>query len=93
MITGIRVWELEIIGAHSLKEKRSVLKSLIAALRNHGNLSVAETGYQDKWQRAEIACAVIGSDRTVVENELRQADERVERSDGVRVIDTVSVWR
>jgi uncharacterized protein YlxP (DUF503 family) len=93
MITGIRVWELEIIGAHSLKEKRSILKPLIAALRNHGNLSVAETGHQDKWQRAEIACAVIGSDRTVVENELRQADMRVESADGVRVIDTASVWR
>lgn len=93
MITGIRVWELEIIGAHSLKEKRSILKPVIAALRNHGNLSVAETGQQDKWQRAEIACAVIGSDRTVVENELRQADERVERSDGIRVIDVATVWR
>lgn len=93
MITGIRVWELEVIGTHSLKEKRSVIKPLLAALRNHGNLSVAETGHQDKWQRAEIACAVIGSDRTVVENELRQADERVERSDGVRVIDTMTAWR
>ena len=93
MIVGIRVWELELFGLHSLKEKRSVLKPLVAALRNHGNLSVAETGYQDKWQRAEIACAVIGSDRTVVENELRQADERVERAEGVRVIDTVMAWR
>jgi uncharacterized protein YlxP (DUF503 family) len=70
-----------------------VVKSLLAGLRNHGNLSVAETGHQDKWQHSEIACAVVGSDRTVVENELRQADERVERADGVRVIDTVTVWR
>jgi uncharacterized protein YlxP (DUF503 family) len=93
VVVGIRVWELELFGLHSLKEKRSVLKPLIVALRNHGNLSVAETGHQDKWQHAEVACAVIGSDRTVVENELRQADERVERADGARVIDTVTLWR
>jgi len=93
VIVGIRVWELEVIGTHSLKEKRSVLRPLLAALGSHGNLSVAETGYQDKWQHAEVACAVIGSDRTVVENELRQADERVERADGIRVIDTVTAWR
>jgi uncharacterized protein YlxP (DUF503 family) len=70
-----------------------VLKPLIAALRNAGNLSVAETAHQDKWQRAEVACAVIGNDRNVVENALRTADQLVERGDGVRIIDTVTVWR
>lgn len=93
MLIGIRSWDLEIIGVHSLKEKRSVLKPLIAALRNHGNLSVAETGQQDKWQRAEVTCAAVGSDRTVTENELRQADQLVERAGGVRIIDMVTVWR
>ena len=70
MVVGIKVWELHLEGCLSLKDKRSVLKPLVNALRRV-NLSVAETGHQDLWQRAEIACAAVGSDRGVVEAELR----------------------
>jgi hypothetical protein len=76
-----------------LKEKRGTLKPLSAALRQRFNVSVAETGHQDVWQRAEIACAVVGSARPVVEETLRAADRMVEEVDGVRIVDTVTVWR
>lgn len=92
MVVGIRVWELHLEGCHSLKEKRSVVKPLVAALRRV-NLSVAETGHQDLWQRAELACAAVGSDRAVVEAELRSADRTIEEADGVRIIDVVTQWR
>jgi uncharacterized protein len=70
-----------------------VLKPLTAGLRRSLNLSVAETGHQDLWQRAEIACAAIGSARTVVDETLRAADRMVEEADGVRIVDTVTVYR
>ena len=54
---------------------------------------MAETGHQDLWQRAEIACAAVGSARTVVEETLRAADRLVEETDGVRIMDTVTVFR
>jgi uncharacterized protein YlxP (DUF503 family) len=92
VVVATRVWELEVFGCHSLKEKRGVLKPLVAALRR-GNASVAETGHQDRWQHAEVACAVVGSDRTVVEGELRAADRTIEEADGVRIIDVVTQWR
>ena len=92
MVVGIRVWELHLEGCHSLKEKRSVVKPLVVALRR-ANLSVAETGHQDLWQRAELACAAVGSDRAVVEAELRSADRTIEEADGVRIIDVVTQWR
>ena len=93
MIVGVQVWELHLPGCHSLKEKRGTLKPLSAALRQRFNVSVAETGHQDVWQRAEIACAVVGSARPVVEETLRAADRMVEDVDGVRIVDTVTVWR
>ena len=65
MIVGIQVWELHLPGCHSLKEKRGTLKPLTAALRQRLNVSVAETGNQDLWQRAEIACAAVGSARAL----------------------------
>jgi uncharacterized protein len=76
-----------------LKDKRGILKPLTAALRQQLNVSVAETGHQDLWQRAEIACAAVGSARPVVEQLLRSADRLVEGRDGVRIVDTATVWR
>ena len=54
---------------------------------------MAETGHQDLWQRAEIACAAVGTARPVVEETLRAADRMVEEADGVRIVDTVTVLR
>jgi hypothetical protein len=35
----------------------------------------------------------VGSARPVVEETLRAADRAVEATDGVRIMDTVTVWR
>jgi len=93
VIVAVQTWELHLPGCHSLKEKPGVLKPLTIGLRRSLNLSVAETDHQDLWQRAEIACAVVGTDRDVVEQTLRAADRMVEESDGARIVDTVTVWR
>jgi uncharacterized protein YlxP (DUF503 family) len=93
MHIAITTWDLHLPGCHSLKDKRGVVKPLTTALRRALNVSVAETGQQDLWQRAEIACAVVGSARTVVEETLRAADRMVERADGVRIVDTATVFR
>jgi uncharacterized protein len=93
MVVAIQTWDLHLPNCHSLKEKRGVLKPLTTGLRRTLNLSVAETGHQDLWQRAEIACAVVGTARPVVEEILRAADRRVEETDGVRIVDTVTQFR
>ena len=76
-----------------MKDKRGTLKPLAAELRRSLNVSVSETRHQDLWQRAEIACAAIGTSRQVVEETLRSADRMVEARDGIRVIDTATVYR
>jgi uncharacterized protein len=93
MHLAITTWDLHLPGCHSLKDKRGVVKPLTTALRRALNVSVAETGQQDLWQRAEIACAVVGSARAVVEETLRAADRIVENADGVRIVDTATVFR
>ncbi len=93
LIVAITTWDLHLPACHSLKEKRGVLKPLTAGLRRTLNVSVAETGHQDLWQRAEIACAAVGSARTVVEETLRAADKLVEDTDGIRIVDTMTVYR
>lgn len=93
MLVGVTAWELELPGCHSLKEKRSTISPVLARLRQRLNVSVAETGHQDAWQRAELACAAVGSDRRVIEETLRAADRLVEQADGVRIMDTMTVYR
>jgi len=66
MTVGALRAELLIHGARSLKEKRQVLKSLKDRIRNGFNVSVAEVGYQDLWQRAALAFAVAGTDGAYV---------------------------
>jgi uncharacterized protein len=93
VIVAITTWELHLPACHSLKEKRGVLKPLTIGLRRSLNVSVAETRHQDLWQRAEIACAAIGTARAVVDEMVRAADRLVEEADGVRIVDTVTVYR
>jgi len=93
MIVAIATWDLHLPACHSLKEKRGLLKPLTAGLRRSLNVSVAETDHQDLWQRAQIACAAVGSARTGVEETLRAADRLIEEADGVRILDTVTEFR
>jgi uncharacterized protein YlxP (DUF503 family) len=93
MILATTTWDLHLPACHSLKEKRSVLKPLTSGLRRTLNVSVAEVGHQDTWQRAEIVCAAVGSARAVVDETLRAADRLVEETDGIRIVDTVTEYR
>ena len=78
MIVGAAVVELHVHGSHSLKEKRGVVRSVIGRLRNRFNVSAAEIGGQDTWQRAVLGIATTGNDRTYVRGQLRRALEFIE---------------
>lgn len=88
MVIGVISWELEIVGAHSLKEKRSVVKGLKDRLHDRFNISVAETAHQDVWQRAELSACVMASDRKVADSVLQKADDLVSADYRARIIDS-----
>jgi len=67
--------ELHIPAARSLKEKRAVVKPIVEGMRHRFSLSVAETDFQDKWQRAELGVAVVSS----TPGHAREVVESVER--------------
>ena len=68
--------ELHIPTSRSLKEKRAVLRPIVEGLRHRFQISVAEVGYQDKWQRALIGMAVVSDSY----------------GHAVEVVDTVERW-
>ncbi len=51
--------ELHIPTSRSLKEKRAALRPIVEGIRHRFLVSVAEVGYQDKWQRALVGMAVV----------------------------------
>jgi uncharacterized protein len=86
LIIGLISWKLEILGAQSLKEKRSVVKSLKDRLRDKFNVSVAETGHQDVWQVCELTACAVAATKVQAEDILRNADELVATEYRARII-------
>lgn len=71
--------ECHIYDAHSLKEKRSVVKKVIQRLKNQFNVAVAETDHLELWQRFEIGIVTVSKDKQVVESELQQVLKFIDR--------------
>jgi len=78
--------ELHIPMAGSLKAKRSVVKSLVARLRQDLNCSVSEVGYQDLWQRAVLGVAVVSGTASGARKVAQQVEQVVYREPRVEVV-------
>lgn len=70
--------ELALPAARSLKDKRGVLKSLLARLRRDFNISVAEVGKNDYWQSARVAVACVSNDPAYAHGLLTQVVKTVD---------------
>ncbi len=62
MVIGVCTLVLDINGSHSLKDKRRVVKSILAKVRNQFNVSVAEVDANDTWQTAVLGIACVSND-------------------------------
>jgi hypothetical protein len=74
---GIGRWVIQVPGCRSLKDKRSVVRSLRDRLRARQAASVAETDFQDELQRAELTAAFVASDHALAESMLGRLDAAV----------------
>ena len=70
MVIGYGIITFRLYECHSLKEKRSVVKSIIHQIQNHFNASVAEVGGNDVHQLAEIGFALVGNSRQRVNSKM-----------------------
>lgn len=70
--------ELYLPEAHSLKEKRGVIKSIIQRIRNKFNVSVCEADHHDIWKSATIGMAAVSNDKDVIEQTFSAIDRFLE---------------
>ncbi len=61
MVVGTLVVDIVLGDVASLKQKRSVVRPLVAELRRRFEVAAAETGHLDLHRRAEISVAVVSS--------------------------------
>lgn len=61
MNVGICKLKIYIPGSQSLKDKRSILKSLMARLQKQFNISIAEVGDHDLWRITTIGIACVSN--------------------------------
>jgi uncharacterized protein len=87
LVAALRL-DLRIPACGSLKEKRHVVKTLTNGIRATFPVAVAETGYQDRWQRTELGVAAIGGEGFHLKKVMHGVERFVERWAEVDVIDT-----
>ena len=81
MPIGSAIVELEIPASNSLKDKRRVVKSTTARLRQRYNLAVAEVDTLDEWHRATLMLVTVANDASRVHAQLEKS------------LDSLQTWR
>ncbi len=88
MVVGMGILIFRLHDCRSLKSKRSVVRAIVAQMRNHFNASVAEVGANDIYQRAEIGFSMAGSDHQLINTKIDKMINFVEDLGRGELIDT-----
>ena len=88
MVVGIGSITFRLHECRSLKSKRKIIKSIVAQVRNKFNVSIAEVGFNDVYQRSEIGFALVGNNRQVLNSKMDKLLNMVEALGLAEIIDT-----
>ena len=84
-VAAIRV-EVRIRDMHSLKDKRRVVKAIVAEIGKAHPIAIAEVDHQDLWQRATFGIASVSASRGQVDRVLRSIEKDLDGWDGVELL-------
>ncbi len=70
MVVGTLKIEFYLAGNRSLKGKRKVVRSMVDKVKSRFNMSIAEVGSNDKWQKIELGISAVGNDRRHIDSSL-----------------------
>ena len=84
--------ELRIEHAHSLKDRRQVVRSLKEKLGHGFNISIAEMDEAITWQSATLGVAAISASRDYLSGLMRQVEDSVHRIANGLGVHAVDIW-
>ncbi len=77
--------------SHSLKDKRQVVRSLLAGARAKFGVSAAEVGAVDQWQTIELGFAIVSASSAVARSILQSLENYiVESRPDLLILDCIS---
>jgi uncharacterized protein len=85
VVIGACELRLMIIGAHSLKEKRKVLKSIKDRL-SRMNVSVAEVDDNDKWQASTLGITLVSNEVAFINSVIDKIIKGIEAGGEVELL-------
>ncbi len=80
MYVGTCLLTIEIPEAASLKDKRSVIKSIVERAKRELRISAAEVGLLDEWESSQIGFAVVSNSAAKADQIIAGAVNWVERN-------------
>ncbi len=84
--------DLHVPGAQSLKQKRSVLTSIIRHLDQMHGVGAAEVDHHDTWQRTTIGASAVGASVSHVRSVMDSVDRYVWSRPEVDVLEINRSW-
>ncbi len=86
------VYDLHIPGCQSLKERRSVLRPVLSGVARRFGVSVAETGHNDLWQRAEVGVALVSGQSSQCRTLADELDRYMWSIPEIEVVGSTTHW-
>ncbi|HET9920969.1 MAG TPA: DUF503 domain-containing protein [Ktedonobacteraceae bacterium] len=80
MIIGVCQITLHLPQCHSLKDKRQVIKSVMARVRHQFEVAIAEVEEQDRWQIAILGVTCVSNSRQHVDEVLGHVQRYIEET-------------
>ena len=89
---GALAFDLRLPSAHSLKDKRAIIRPIIDGCRNRYQVAAAEVDHQGLWQRAGLAVAAVSSSTHHVTDILDRVERFVWSFPEVEVVAAERSW-
>ena len=87
MVVGLASIEIHIPECESLKRKRQFLKRIKDRVKNKFNVSIAEVGHNDLWQRSTLGVSVVANQRHFADQVLSGVVDLISRENGIQILD------
>ena len=88
MVVGTLRIEFLLSDNRSLKGKRKIVRSMVDKVRNKFNMSIAEVGSNDRWQKIELGVSAVGNDRRHIDSSLNSVLRFLDSLCLAQIVDT-----
>jgi uncharacterized protein YlxP (DUF503 family) len=88
MVVGTLKIKFRLSDNRSLKGKRKIVRSMVGKVRNKFNMSIAEVGSNDRWQKIELGVSAIGNDRRHIDSSLNSVLRFLDSLCLAQIVDT-----